>query len=271
MKGQTMHIVSNKIETITPSKAAEYLKTNTANRSHRKEWINKLALMILNDQFELTHCGIAFREDGTLIDGQHRLMAIVQANRPVKMFVARGLNDSSMFGIDQGKIRDATDIASTFGIDVPKRVVAAANAMYFGFADFGDRVKLSRNRTHRQTLDFCQTHADALQFALSHVNRPVNVAIFHAVIARAWYTADHARLARFCEQLVSGVDNESSVARLRTYYFADPVNRSGSGAHRRALYVRVEYALVAFLANRQLVRLLDVDREMFPLPEEGAK
>ena len=44
-----------------------------------------------------THQGIAFDENGVLQDGQHRLCAIVSANKPVDMMVTSGLSPDNFF------------------------------------------------------------------------------------------------------------------------------------------------------------------------------
>ena len=81
-----------KVETITPSWASEVLeKRNTRNIRFQKTWAEKLARDIKAGTFLLTHQGIAFDEDGILLDGQHRLAAVVMANKPVEMLVSRGI------------------------------------------------------------------------------------------------------------------------------------------------------------------------------------
>ena len=61
---------------ITPKIAREMLTKNVCNRSFRHTWVSVLAQDMLNGNWELTPSPIIFDEDGTLIDGQHRLMAV---------------------------------------------------------------------------------------------------------------------------------------------------------------------------------------------------
>ena len=65
-------------------------------------WVNHLATLIKNGEFTLTHQGIAFDEDGNLIDGQHRLHAIIKAGIAVKMEVSSGWPRSNILAIDVG-------------------------------------------------------------------------------------------------------------------------------------------------------------------------
>lgn len=108
---------SIQLETITPEKARQYLEANTDNRAVRSRHVEQLARMMKAGEWTVTHQGIGFDSTGRLVDGQHRLLAILQANVPVSMYVARGLADDSYRNIDGGKPRITSDRLRL--IDVP--------------------------------------------------------------------------------------------------------------------------------------------------------
>ena len=97
------------IETITPAQAKKYLQSNTENRTVRSQWVERLAAMITKGEWMLTHQGIAFSEDGRLVDGQHRLLAIIEANKPAQMMVAREIEKEAYRHIDGGAPRTLSD------------------------------------------------------------------------------------------------------------------------------------------------------------------
>jgi hypothetical protein len=106
------------VELITPSKARSYLnKIPSYQRKIRPGRIDFLVRSILQGSFQLTHQGICFNEEGALIDGQHRLTAIVKADKPVHMMVTRGAPINTWQAVDTGGQRNLSDIT---GID--KRV-----------------------------------------------------------------------------------------------------------------------------------------------------
>jgi len=72
---------------ITPNLAAEMLQRNVLNRPRRSPHVAKIAADMKVGRFRETHQGIAFTEDGDLIDGQHRLAAIINYGHPVKLRV----------------------------------------------------------------------------------------------------------------------------------------------------------------------------------------
>jgi hypothetical protein len=63
----------------------------------------------------VTHQGIAFSSSGALVDGQHRLAAIVEAGIPVEVMVFTDVADGSFDVLDTGKRRNAADVLALEG------------------------------------------------------------------------------------------------------------------------------------------------------------
>lgn len=103
--------MKSEIVTITPSKAKEWLARNVEhNRPMRAGVVTGLADSIRRGEWKLSHQGIAFGKSGKLIDGQHRLSAIVEANLAVPCVVWRDLDDDAFDVLDIGLKRGASDI-----------------------------------------------------------------------------------------------------------------------------------------------------------------
>ena len=99
--------MKTKIETITPTMAKALLENNLVPERQRRpseSTVNSYARAMRSGQWLLTHQGIAIDDAGELIDGMHRLMAIVQSGTPVRMMVTTGLphtvTGEGMFTID---------------------------------------------------------------------------------------------------------------------------------------------------------------------------
>lgn len=97
------------IETITPDIAKEYLRCNLKNRLVKPRNVESIARQIKRGEYKLTHQGIAFNRNGELVDGQHRLLAVIMANQPVEMMVTRGLDNDVVLAIDRGVNRSVRD------------------------------------------------------------------------------------------------------------------------------------------------------------------
>ncbi|MEU1420495.1 hypothetical protein [Kitasatospora sp. NPDC005751] len=100
---------------ITPEIAAEFLSRNSVNRRLDNGQVEALREAILRNEWQVTHQGIAFDRSGRLLDGQHRLRAIIDAGVPVEMFVFDGLSEDAFPVLDTGKRRSAADTLSSTG------------------------------------------------------------------------------------------------------------------------------------------------------------
>jgi hypothetical protein len=97
------------VVTVTPDVAREWLEANSQNRTIRTTHVAALARDITDERWKITHQGIAFSTSGRLIDGQHRLNAIIEADKPAVLTVFIGLNDDMFGALDRGKSRSARD------------------------------------------------------------------------------------------------------------------------------------------------------------------
>lgn len=94
------------VELITPEEAKEYLSHNIENnRTINSSKVKIFANDMKNGAWQLNGEAIRFNEMGKLVDGQHRLSAIIQAGVPVTMVVMRNIGkDCTLF--DRGTIRN---------------------------------------------------------------------------------------------------------------------------------------------------------------------
>lgn len=99
-----------RIETVTPEMASCFLQNNKGNRDYRKGWVSELSRYIKNNEWKVTHQGIAFDKSGNLIDGQHRLLAIIDSGIAVRINVTYDADDDIYGYIDLGVKRTLADI-----------------------------------------------------------------------------------------------------------------------------------------------------------------
>lgn len=102
---------------ITPAKAKEYLEANIDNRRIKQPVVLKYANdIIANRWFEDTGESIKIAKSGRILDGQHRLHAIIKANKSIYFHVATNLDENVFKVIDTGSTRNATDVFKIEGI-----------------------------------------------------------------------------------------------------------------------------------------------------------
>lgn len=108
--------MKSEVETITPATAQRYLlKNSPRNRPLRSSRVAELSRDILRGDWRLSHQPIAFDTDGNLIDGQHRLNAIIQTGISLQVMVTRGVDPESFDVIDRGLKRSAGDVLGIHG------------------------------------------------------------------------------------------------------------------------------------------------------------
>lgn len=98
------------VETWTPERAAEALaKCNTGNRALRQSVANRYADLIRCGGWKVSPDGIVFGASGRLIQGQHRLTAVVRSGVAVDMVTWRDVDDSVFSVFDRGVLRSVSD------------------------------------------------------------------------------------------------------------------------------------------------------------------
>jgi hypothetical protein len=98
------------VEHITPAFAERVLETkNAKNRKVKPANLKRLITSIDNGEWILTNQGIAFDKDGNLLDGQHRLLAIVKTGKTLPIMVARNMDPKIFHCVDTGTARTAAD------------------------------------------------------------------------------------------------------------------------------------------------------------------
>ncbi len=102
--------MKTQVQTVTPEIATHFLQKNQGNRDYRKNWVAHLSRIIKDGEWMVTHQGIAIDKSGNLIDGQHRLLAIIDSGMPVQMNVSYDVEANAFGCIDIGVKRNLADI-----------------------------------------------------------------------------------------------------------------------------------------------------------------
>lgn len=101
--------MKTELMTVTPDIAREWLKRNHHNRAVVKSVVERYARDMTAGEWKVTHQGIAFAPDGSLLDGQHRLLAIVASGVTIITNVTQGVSDEAFIGMDGGRSRTLAD------------------------------------------------------------------------------------------------------------------------------------------------------------------
>jgi len=257
---------------VTPALAAEWLEhRNKKNRRICRPRVDLYVSLIKSHKFVLTHQGIAFYENGDLADGQHRLQAVVEADRPVWMMVTTGLPLLSVHAIDSGRPRSVQNVLHFVGVDLSHKHIAAARVLWMQY-------HAQRNGTSWDSYAvdtgafaaFVNATREAIEFATpASRTRGISHASVTGAVASAWYTQDRAVLGRFQQLLCEGTGatcDEQAAIRLREFLLTTSLTQGGTNA-RQELFIRVCTALRAYLEGRSLQKLYCREDAVFQIPD----
>jgi hypothetical protein len=94
---------------VTPEIAEQWLSRNPNNRNLRSQVINSYARDMLSGSWVLNGETVKISSEGQLLDGQHRLSAVVQAGATVPMIVVGNIPSEVMATVDAGAKRTYAD------------------------------------------------------------------------------------------------------------------------------------------------------------------
>lgn len=100
---------------VTPDLARQWLDTNTHNRRVRQRAIDGYARDMEAGAWTLNGEALKFATNGDLLDGQHRLHAVIKSGCTVPMLVVRGLPPATQDTMDTGLKRSAGDVLALNG------------------------------------------------------------------------------------------------------------------------------------------------------------
>lgn len=218
----------------TPSRAAHLLEANPRNRKLRSTVVDRYAADMINGDWLLNGETIKVAADGTLLDGQHRLAAVVQAglDHPVMILTVHGLDPAVQNVTDTGLKRTPADVLHLAGIKNSSQLSSAIRCI----------VRLESGRifngkgssqmvTNSEMLHWLQDNPEVMGFmdrrawALRKTNIPPSPAA-----AAVWllHNLDMYRAAEFVDGLVSleGLPKGSPVAALSRHVNSLRINRS---------------------------------------------
>lgn len=117
--------------TITPAIAMDMLKHNHKNRRIIRSHVETFARDIVEGRWAQSIEPITFSKTGRLLNGQHRLEAVVLADAPIEALVLRGLEEQAFetYDIQQKKAPMIDDlIGSTTG---DRNIIQSATTLYW--------------------------------------------------------------------------------------------------------------------------------------------
>jgi len=259
---------------ITPEEAAFVLeKSNTGNRKLNDRNVQFFLDQMRRGDWKVTADTIKFGKDGRLLDGQHRLQAIVKYGKPVEMFVAEGLDDSVFAVLDTGKNRSASDILSISGFSNSNQLAGCVRAILLYqqgyYSDQGSAGRTSR-ATNANILKWAEKNPEIhemIKFCYDIYRNFKYIPL--APLTMLYYIMskkNQEQADAFFGKYGSGIDlSESSPIRLlRDRLIRDGQNKTKLSVRDKvALFI---YAWNAYISKKRIQQLTLQKNYQFPKP-----
>ena len=140
--------ITTTVEEITPELAKFYMTKNNPNQRKIKSSVLRSYIDdIRKGHWELNGEPIIFSKSGLLMDGQHRLMAIIHSGIPALILVVRGVDDTNKI-YDVGAKRTDADRSRIEETDLPSCALAASKALVGLFSVVGTGVETKYHCDH---------------------------------------------------------------------------------------------------------------------------
>lgn len=264
------------LKVITPKDAEKLLGRNTINRSVRPRRVDQYAKQIVNGQWQVTGEAIKVATDGTLLDGQHRLLAVIKSGIPTAFFVIDGLDPEVFKVLDSGLTRSGGDALSGIGFSDSKEVAAISKLVICVQAGVNPHnTEYASLISRTDIINFASTNRDLLTKAMKHAR------VVHRQLAgsmTAWgalyvlcslaHDDDGARAEDFINTVSEGANLSVGDPRLalRNWLTRHPRVASGvSRANHLGTYLTA-YRNFSLGVSVQRLRTHDVNKGMPEIP-----
>jgi len=226
---------------VDPGLAAHWLQNNFVNRPMSEDTVTAYARDMHNKVWVPTHQGIAFNDQDHLIDGQHRLAAVIMSGETVKMMVTFGLASkiegsamTTMDAVDRGRTRSVADqLKIQHGMRNGSAIAAITSSIGTAFYH-----RKTKRLSVGQTLEIYEEFRAAINFVIERRPKAHGLKMTGVLAAFAIAISADERKAgsrrRLFEDLVTGegLFEHTALDHLRTFLLSDDAKLLSRGTDR---------------------------------------
>jgi hypothetical protein len=248
--------IESKILSITPSLAAKWLHNNNyGNRAISPTVVRNYAHQMKLGRWLLSPQPIIFsRHKGRLLDGQHRLSAIVESKKTIQAHCSIVKNESIFKVLDQGKNRSNADI-----LHLPNTIVSPIQFL----------LRIDTHRSHKVVSTDIEPFLNStLHHRLSHINEVVQPKDkrfkgnpFRAAFAVATCTGANYEKCSEAYRALSHLDFQSCSEMMKSLYYQFDKgweqSRVGGSNRNNEYFIRGLYMFYNLESNKTTITITD--------------
>lgn len=213
----------HEVVTVTPAVAEELLKKNTRNRNIVETIVKDYAKAMTEGRWKFDGASIRISPDGLILDGQHRLSAILLSGVTLKMSVWYNIEDEAQNSMDTGRKRSLADALAIDGVRDPNNVSSTTSiyAAWMSGARGSMLVQPNIRPQIPQLVQFYKNNSAIIEEAVVKTRTVVkHFRVQNRLLALAWCVfsqIDYDDAELFFEALATGagLSEDDSILRLR--------------------------------------------------------
>jgi hypothetical protein len=240
------------VMTVTPQIAQEWTGLNTRNRAVRYTKVAQYARDMRAGNWMLNGETVKIAADGTILDGQHRLYACIQAGVPFETVVIRGLPAEAQDTIDTGMARKFADQLALRGeVNTPLLGAIARWALrWLRGAKMSGATDL--DPTHEEMFTLLEADPRIREACMWAVNvRGRFKSVSGSVWGMAWllfHGSDHLAAEVFLDKCLTGEDCPAGHPALA---FRNRIWNAREAGERLTTYEQLAYLIIAWNAFKE--------------------
>lgn len=264
--------------------AKSYLEKNhSKQRNVSPSHVLHLSQQMKSGQWMMNGEPIIMDEEGGILDGQHRLLSIIQSGETIEMMVVRGISKSAFATIDRGKTRSNGNIFAIAGIKNYNQVAACVLGVWNyrralkveikrdGHpSTFGGSLNTYLRPSSQDLLELCEKNKDQYSLAVHLAERArkmINVSSGSTIAALSLIDGAKGEewVKSFWDQFATGLDLSpiSPIYHLRERLIENKSRKSKFSANHATLLCAKAWNLYAEEKECKLLRISD--ERVFPV------
>lgn len=194
------------MEKVGPTEAAAMLEGNIQNRNLKQRVITAYARDMMTGRWSDQGDPIRLNGDGTLLDGQHRLHAIIESKVTLELIVVRGVSKKSILTMDTGARRTFSDVLKLNGYINCTQL--AATSRFLMLYEQGFDIRYKQPFTNSEMIEWIESNSNIT----SHVHKvmgqsgPIIGRVRTPLAAIRFLAADKSDADAFADNLRTGAD-----------------------------------------------------------------
>lgn len=255
-KNKTDYNHESEVILVTPDMAKSWLSDRfESQRQVSQQKVSMYLREMRLGYWKLTHQPIAISSEGKVLDGQHRLEALIQYGQPLRMTVVLNADPDTFGVIDRGYTRTKIQVAKMAGCDfLSSASVSALHTLLW----VPGVMSSAQKGWSFQDLPIVANHFEPqLNVVFAKGLSEFRVGYVRGAVLRALISQPHQekKIARFLKVLTEGVvehKSENAAVQLGQRLISSATVKGNSINHRFLAYGMTTHALKLFFSGQAL-------------------